>query len=91
MNAFWHTYTTTIKIMQTCPLTPILLQPLPLSHFPILAFCHIDEFVFIYPEYKSACNARDLGLIHGLERSPGEGNGYPLQCSCLENLMDRGA
>ena len=27
----------------------------------------------------------------GLGRSPGEGNGYPLQCSCLENLMDRGA
>ena len=27
----------------------------------------------------------DLGLIPGLGRSPGEGNGYPLQCSCLEN------
>ena len=39
----------------------------------------------------SACNAGDLGLIPGLGRSPGEGNGYPLQCSCLENSMDRGA
>ena len=40
---------------------------------------------------KSACNARDLGLISGLGRSPGEGNGNPLQFSCLENAMDRGA
>ena len=37
----------------------------------------------------SACNAGDLGLIPG--RFPGEGNGNPLQYSCLENLMDRGA
>ena len=32
---------------------------------------------------ESAYNAEDLGLIPGLERSPGEGNGYPLQYSCL--------
>ena len=38
---------------------------------------------------KSACNARDVGLIPGLERYPGEGNGYPLQYFCLENSMDR--
>ena len=31
------------------------------------------------------------GSIHGLGRSPGEGNGNPIQCSCLENPMDRGA
>ena len=40
---------------------------------------------------ESACNAGDLGLISRLERSPGEGNGYQLQFSCLENYMDRGA
>ena len=39
----------------------------------------------------SACNAGDLGSIPGLGRSPREGNGNPLQYSCLENLMDRGA
>ena len=33
----------------------------------------------------------DLGSVAGLGRSPGEGNGNPLQCSCLENFMDRGA
>ena len=39
---------------------------------------------------ESACNARNLGLIPGLGRSPGEGNGNPLQYSCLENPTDRG-
>ena len=36
----------------------------------------------------SACNVGDLGSIPGLGRSPGEGNGKPLQYSCLENSMD---
>ena len=40
---------------------------------------------------KSACNAGDLGSIPGLGRSPGEGNSNPLQYSCLENSMERGA
>ena len=40
---------------------------------------------------ESACSVEDLGLIFGLGRSPGEENGYPLQCSCLENSMDREA
>ena len=40
---------------------------------------------------ESACNAEDLGSIPGLGRSPGEGNRNPLQYSCLENSMDRGA
>ena len=40
---------------------------------------------------ESGCNPGDLGLISGLERSPGEGNVYPFQYSCLENSMDRGA
>ena len=39
---------------------------------------------------ESACNAGDPGSIPGSGRSSGEGNGYPLQCSCLENSMDRG-
>ena len=40
---------------------------------------------------KSFCNAGDLGSIPWSGRSPGEGNGYPLKYSCLENSMDRGA
>ena len=38
-----------------------------------------------------ACNTGDLGSVLGLGRSPGEGNGNPLQYSCLKNSMDRGA
>ena len=37
---------------------------------------------------ESTCNAGDLGLIPGLRRSPGEGNGYPLQYADLENPMN---
>ena len=40
---------------------------------------------------ESTCSAEDLGLIPRLGKSPGEGNGYPPQYSCLENSMDRGA
>ena len=40
---------------------------------------------------ESACKAEDPGLIPGLGRSPGEGNGNALQYSCLENPMERGA
>ena len=40
---------------------------------------------------ESACIVGDPGSITGSERSPGEGNGYPLQYSCLKDSMDRGA
>ena len=40
---------------------------------------------------ESACNVGDQGLILGLGRSPGEGNGNPLQYCCPGNPMDRGA
>ena len=40
---------------------------------------------------ESACHAGDLGLVPELGRSPREGDGYPLQYSCLENPMDRGS
>ena len=39
---------------------------------------------------ESACSAGDLGLVPGLRRSHGEGNGYPLQDTCPENSMDGG-
>ena len=40
---------------------------------------------------ESDCNAEDVDSAPGSERSPGEGNGNPLQFSCLENSMVRGA
>ena len=39
----------------------------------------------------NAGEVRDAGSVSGLGRSPGGGQGYPLQCSCLESPMDRGA
>ena len=45
-------------------------------------------FLGIADGKDSVCNAGELGLIPGLGRSPGEGNGYPHQYSCLENAMD---
>ena len=70
----------------------------------ICSFSWYSFFLIIFKETKikkgfpgslsgkeSACNVGDLGLIPGLGRSSGGGKGYPLQCSCLENPMDRGA
>ena len=51
----------------------------------------ILNFPCISVNKGSVCNSGDPGLIPGSGRSPGEGNGNPLQYSCLENLMDRGA
>ena len=47
-------------------------------------------YVILLLSKESACSAGDPGLIPGLGRSPGEGNGNSLQYPCLENLMDRG-
>ena len=52
---------------------------------------HIQSFPGGSDSKESCCNAGDPGSIPGLERSPGEGNGTPLQYSCLENPMDGGA
>ena len=58
---------------------------------------HFSSPEFVNPRHDtevgkpSACSAGDLGSIPGSGRSPGEGNGNPLQYSCLENPMDRGA
>ena len=74
---------------------------------PILWLCCTFRFLLLFislrltvfqasqvggPDGKeSACNAGDSGSVPGLGRSPGVGNGNPLQYSCLENPMDRGA
>ena len=55
----------------------------------IWCFCH--SFWERAVGKESANNAGDLGSIPGLERSPGEGHGNPLQYSCLENSKDKGA
>ena len=52
---------------------------------------HMQSFPIGSDGKDSACNVGDLGLIPGSGRSPGEGNDYALQYSCLENPLDRGA
>ena len=68
------------------------------SVFWFLVFFFFFDHIECFPKYcggifpcgsgskESACNVRDLGSILGLGRSPGEGKGYPLQYSCLENF-----
>ena len=51
----------------------------------------VNKFPGSSDSKASAYSAGDLGLIPESERSPGEGNGNPLQYSCLEDPMDRGA
>ena len=63
-----------------------------ISLFFLTAFYQASQVGSVGKE--SACNAGDagnVGSIPGLGRSPGEGHGNPLQCSHLENPMDRGA
>ena len=54
-------------------------------------FLHTQSFPRGSDGKESACNAGDPGLIPGWGRSPGEGHGNPLQYSCLENPMNKGA
>ena len=84
-----------------CPLTSnksyiLWLYPINIITSSCLPDPRVSWFNGIYWQYgsevkASACNAGDLGSIPGSGRSPGERNGNPLQYSCLENPMDRGA
>ena len=76
-----------------------------MGSYSYLAHFKIEHFAFFFKlssenslgfpggsnDKESACNAEDPGSIPGSGRSPGEGKGYPLQYSFLENSMDRGA
>ena len=63
----------------------------PLSLFAYLWRAEYDALGHGSNGKESACKAGDPGSIPGSGKSPGEGNGYPAQYSCLENPMDRGA
>ena len=57
----------------------------------IYVYLYLSGFPGGSDDKESACNAEDPGLISESRRSPGKGNGNPLQYSCLENSKDRGA
>ena len=96
---------TSISLPVCLSLSPHLAIFLSIAPHPIL-FSFFQSLSLCFPVYRSqgaslvaqgnesTCNTgneRDLGLIPGSGRSPQEGNGNPLQYSCLENPMDRGA
>ena len=60
------------------------------NEYEVFALQSLCSFFNFSPDFASVYNAGDPGLIPGLGRSPGEGNGNPLQDYCLENPMDRG-
>ena len=89
-----------VKYKLTCSFNKFLCSWFNYATLPLFYTHHIPGFIFamviiIGLPYssdgrESACNTGNLGSIPRSGRSPGEGNGNPLQYSCLENLMDRG-
>ena len=81
------------------PISQFILSPFPLGMHTFILYIYIS--IFLCKWYKlyhfgglpgaNAEDARDMGLIPRGGRSPGVGNGNPIQYSCLENCMDRGA
>ena len=84
-----HSHTHSLSLSHGCP------DPFPSPCSPSTETFYTILTLWGFPGSLdgkvSACNAGDLGLIPGSGRSPGEGNGNPLQYSCLENSMDGGA
>ena len=92
VEPLWRTVWRFIKILKTeLPYDPAI--PF-LGIYPEKIVIQKDTYTS-FPgglgDKETTCNAGDTGLIPGSGRSPGEGSGYPLQYSCLENPMDRGA
>ena len=83
--------------MGSLPLAPKCPKMTPISSLWAKSICLRDEISVSWgspsnsDSKESTCNAGDLGLIPGLGRSAEEGHSNPLQYSCLENPMDRGA
>ena len=63
----------------------------PGAYYVFLSLIVCNGLPWWLSDKESSCNAGDAGSIPGLGGSPGEGNGNPLQYSCLKNPMDRGA
>ena len=79
-----------VHIFELCPRCLMKSTNYP-SHHSWFLFPYTKSFLGGLIGKESTCNVGDLGSIPGLGRVPGEGNGNPLQYSCLENPMDREA
>ena len=80
-----------VSFLSSSPFLPLSLFLPSFLFFFLLNIITITSFSGGSDGQESACKAGDPGLIPGSERSLGEENGTPLQCSCLENPMDRGS
>ena len=90
---FWSILTLkTWKFMKWNFMQFIHIFRLKLQYLISAKYIFVDQMFFITDSNskESACNAGDPSSIPGSGRSPGEGNGYPLHYSCLENSVDRG-
>ena len=93
---FYYFICTSLETTTTCMLDSLCLYSIlnlfSFIYFSYLVFLHLAMGFPSGSDGKaSVYNAGDPGLIPGLGRSTGEGNGSPLQYSCLENPMDRGS
>ena len=79
------------RLDQTLDVRPGLLALSEDNDFGLYMHSHSETSLVAQTVKASAYNGGDPGSIPGSERSPGEGNGNPLQYSCLENPMDGGA
>ena len=92
-GTYMHYPGSTLKSVPLC----LLFKPALLWEIAFLLFvgnlcdCYSQVVPVVKKPPANARDARDAGSIPGSERSPGEGNGNPLQYSCLENSVDRGA
>ena len=83
-----HPRTAFQTLLLTMKATPFLLRDSVHSNRYNVIWINWSLLLWFWSDGKeSTCNAGDLGSIPGLGRSPGEGNGYPLQYSCLERLV----
>ena len=92
---FWALFCITYSASSNFPFLYLLclfLVPFsPLHPNSVTVSTHYSWFPWWSDSKEPACNVGHPGLIPGLGRPPGEGNGNPLQYSCLENATDRGA
>ena len=87
----WHTHDLLKKLISTTQSSKIIMLIIAVVCGKKIWFLTFLGFPGSSNSKEYACNAGDQGSVSGLGRSPGEGNGNPLQYSCLENPMDGGA
>ena len=91
LNSIFVVVVQSLSCLTLCNPMDFSTPGVPVLHY-LPEFVHwVSDAIYSSDGKESICNEKDMGLIPGFRRSPEEGNGDPLQYSCLENPMDRGA